>query len=53
MECLICLSLSGERRISPGPFIHKGAYRVVDHAIPASELTTFCKKFTQQFQTFL
>jgi hypothetical protein len=53
MECLICLSLSGERRISPGPFIHEGAYWVVDRAIPASGLTTFCEKFIQQFQTSL
>jgi diadenosine tetraphosphate (Ap4A) HIT family hydrolase len=31
-ECWSCLSLSGERRISPGPFIHEGRYWMVDHA---------------------
>ena len=34
MECLICCSISGERRISPGPFIYEGAYWLVDHAYP-------------------
>jgi diadenosine tetraphosphate (Ap4A) HIT family hydrolase len=33
-ECWSCPSLSGERRISPGPFIHEGRYRMVDHAYP-------------------
>jgi diadenosine tetraphosphate (Ap4A) HIT family hydrolase len=38
MECLSCLSLSGEKRISPGPFIYQGQYWVVDHAYPTSYL---------------
>jgi diadenosine tetraphosphate (Ap4A) HIT family hydrolase len=33
-ECWSCPSLTGERRISPGPFIHQGRYWVVDHAYP-------------------
>jgi diadenosine tetraphosphate (Ap4A) HIT family hydrolase len=33
-ECWSCPSLTGERRISPGPFIHEGRYWVVDHAYP-------------------
>ena len=38
MECLSCLSLSGEKRISPGPFIYQGQYWLVDHAYPTSYL---------------
>lgn len=38
MECLSCRSISGEKRISPGPFIHEGAYWLVDHAYPTSHL---------------
>jgi len=38
MECLTCLSLRGERRISPGPFIYTGTHWVVDHAYPTSYL---------------
>jgi diadenosine tetraphosphate (Ap4A) HIT family hydrolase len=38
MECLTCLNLSGERRISPGPYIYKGQYWVVDHAYPTTHL---------------
>jgi diadenosine tetraphosphate (Ap4A) HIT family hydrolase len=38
MECLTCLNVSGERRISPGPFIHQGTYWVVDHAYPTIHL---------------
>jgi diadenosine tetraphosphate (Ap4A) HIT family hydrolase len=34
VECWSCPSLTGERRISPGPFIHEGRYWVVDHAYP-------------------
>jgi len=33
-ECWSCPSLSGERRISPGPFIYEGRYWMVDHAYP-------------------
>jgi diadenosine tetraphosphate (Ap4A) HIT family hydrolase len=33
-ECWSCPSLSGARRISPGPFIYEGRYWVVDHAYP-------------------
>jgi diadenosine tetraphosphate (Ap4A) HIT family hydrolase len=36
MDCLTCLNLSEERRISPGPFIYKGTYWVVDHAFPTT-----------------
>lgn len=38
MECLTCLSLSGERRISPGPFIYESTYWIVDHAYPTTHL---------------
>lgn len=38
MECLSCLSISGERRISPGSFIYEGIYWLVDHAYPTSLL---------------
>ena len=38
MECLTCLNLRGERRISPGLFIHTGTHWVVDHAYPTSHL---------------
>jgi diadenosine tetraphosphate (Ap4A) HIT family hydrolase len=34
MECLICKSNSGEKRISPGPTIYEGKYWVVEHAYP-------------------
>ena len=34
MDCFTCRSLSGEKRISPGPIIHYGTYWVVDHAYP-------------------
>jgi diadenosine tetraphosphate (Ap4A) HIT family hydrolase len=34
MECLICKSNSGEKRISPGPTIHDGKYWLVEHAYP-------------------
>jgi diadenosine tetraphosphate (Ap4A) HIT family hydrolase len=35
MQCLSCLSLSGERRISPGPAIYEGMCWIVDHAYPS------------------
>lgn len=38
MECLACKSISGEKRISPGPIIYKGKYWVVDHAYPTKLL---------------
>ena len=38
MDCLTCLNLSGERRISPGPFIYEGNGWVVDHAYPTTHL---------------
>ena len=38
MECLTCRNISGEQRISPGPFLHEGAYWLVDHAYPTSHL---------------
>jgi diadenosine tetraphosphate (Ap4A) HIT family hydrolase len=34
MDCLTCQSISGERRISPGPTIHEGQYWYVEHAYP-------------------
>lgn len=36
--CLICPSVQGDRRISPGPWIHNGRHWVVEHAYPASLL---------------
>ncbi|MGH2506854.1 MAG: HIT family protein [Ktedonobacteraceae bacterium] len=38
MECLTCLNLSGERRISPGPYIYEGVHWLVDHAYPTMHL---------------
>lgn len=38
MECLTCLNISGERRISPGPYIYEGTYWIVDHAYPTTHL---------------
>ena len=38
MECHSCRSISGEKRISPGPFIYEGVYWLVDHAYPTSHL---------------
>src|SRR5579863_8262585 len=38
MECLSCRSISGEKRISPGPVIYEGTYWLVDHAYPTSHL---------------
>jgi diadenosine tetraphosphate (Ap4A) HIT family hydrolase len=38
MPCLTCLNLSGERRISPSPYIHEGTHWVVDHAYPTTHL---------------
>src|SRR5260370_12981866 len=35
-ECFSCRSISGEKRISPGPYIHEGNYWLVDHAYPTS-----------------
>jgi diadenosine tetraphosphate (Ap4A) HIT family hydrolase len=32
--CLACQSLSGEKRISPGPSLFDGRYWVVEHAYP-------------------
>jgi len=34
MECLTCKSISGEKRISPGPTIHEGKFWLVEHAYP-------------------
>jgi diadenosine tetraphosphate (Ap4A) HIT family hydrolase len=36
MDCYSCLSVSGERRISPGATIHDGQHWMVDHAYPTS-----------------
>jgi diadenosine tetraphosphate (Ap4A) HIT family hydrolase len=36
MDCYTCRSLSGEKRISPGPIIHEGIYWIVDHGYPTS-----------------
>lgn len=38
MECLACKSISGEKRISPGPFIYEGKYWIIDHAYPTKLL---------------
>ena len=38
MNCLTCLNLSGEWRISPGPYIYEGTNWVVDHAYPTTHL---------------
>lgn len=38
MDCLTCMNLSGEQRISPGPFIFTGTFWVVDHAYPTTHL---------------
>lgn len=35
MECLACLSISGQKRISPGPIIHEGTFWLVEHAYPS------------------
>jgi diadenosine tetraphosphate (Ap4A) HIT family hydrolase len=37
-ECLTCLAVSGERRISPGSPIYEGRYWVVEHANPTALL---------------
>jgi diadenosine tetraphosphate (Ap4A) HIT family hydrolase len=34
MDCYTCRSLSGERRISPGPTIVEGRYWLIEHAYP-------------------
>ena len=34
MECLTCQSISGEKRISPGPTIYNGKFWLVEHAYP-------------------
>jgi diadenosine tetraphosphate (Ap4A) HIT family hydrolase len=33
-ECYSCRSLSGEKRISPGPVIYTGQHWVIEHAYP-------------------
>ncbi len=33
-ECFTCQSISGEKRISPGPAIHEGNFWLVEHAYP-------------------
>jgi diadenosine tetraphosphate (Ap4A) HIT family hydrolase len=38
MDCLTCLNLSRERRISPGPFIYESTHWAVDHAYPTAHL---------------
>ena len=38
MKCLSCLSISGKKRISPGPIIYEGSYWIVDHAYPTNLL---------------
>jgi diadenosine tetraphosphate (Ap4A) HIT family hydrolase len=34
MDCYTCKSISGKRRISPGPTIHESTYWVIEHAYP-------------------
>jgi diadenosine tetraphosphate (Ap4A) HIT family hydrolase len=36
MECYVCPSVSGARRISPGATIHDGRYWMVEHAYPTA-----------------
>ncbi len=36
MTCLSCVSISGEKRLSPGPTIYEGAYWLVEHAYPTT-----------------
>jgi diadenosine tetraphosphate (Ap4A) HIT family hydrolase len=33
-DCYSCRSIAGEKRISPGPYIHEGRFWLVDHAYP-------------------
>jgi diadenosine tetraphosphate (Ap4A) HIT family hydrolase len=33
-SCRVCESLSGEKRLSPGPTLYAGRYWVVEHAYP-------------------
>jgi diadenosine tetraphosphate (Ap4A) HIT family hydrolase len=37
-ECYSCRSISGEKRITPGPTIYEGQHWVVEHAYPAGML---------------
>ena len=34
VDCYTCRSLSGQRRISPGPTIYEGRYWLIEHAYP-------------------
>lgn len=34
--CYSCISISGEKRISPGPIIYEGKYWLVEHAYPVA-----------------
>ena len=34
VDCYTCRSISGERRISPGPTIYEGRYWLIEHAYP-------------------
>ena len=36
MDCYSCLSISGERRISPGPPIFEGRFWLIEHAYPCA-----------------
>src|SRR5215210_8242401 len=36
MECLSCKSISGQKRISPGPIIFEGRAWLVEHAYPCA-----------------
>lgn len=36
MDCFTCKSISGEKRISPGPTIYEGKYWLVEHAYPCA-----------------
>lgn len=38
MTCLACKSITGQKRISPGPIICEGKYWIVDHAYPTGLL---------------
>ena len=34
LDCSTCRSISGERRISPGPTVYGGRYWLIEHAYP-------------------
>ena len=53
MDCLTCLNLSGEHRISPGPCIYQGKYWTVDHAYPTTHLGSLVRYRPQFLEALL